>query len=173
MPEKLKPSTLTFGPSEEAIRELLNKPAIPKMSYPSILDEGIPQVQHAPMFRKNAFPLVVGKPETARLVESLLNIAPELRGTFRKIQVGPSEDVMPQLINSGFNADEFPITNLLGTTNLKTRNISLNPRLEDEKSNQFMIETLLHELTHAGGYGETYAYPMQENAPKQLIRNQR
>ena len=80
----------------------------------------------------------------------LHRVVPELRGRGNKVQVGPNTGVLNVLEKSGFGPEEYPTTNLLGLMDVNTNDISLNPRLLDEKPH-WLDATTAHEMGHTVG----------------------
>lgn len=110
-------------------------------------------VPHPPQFQPA--PQVVGT-DVARALDQLMHIAPALQGRINRVQYGPTLD-MQDAINGDYKSDDLPRLSVLGLTNTKTGNISLNPRIDptlyglDDPEYRFM-PTLAHEATHAAGY---------------------
>lgn len=120
----------------------------PHMVY---MGEDLPPVSRAPMFRPQTE--VVGGPEFARTVDTLLTQVPEMRGRSPQIVHGPTDSVFDLLRHSGFDDNDYPRTSLNGLMEIGSKRISLNPRLKpmgDQKA--FNLEgTLAHELGHTVG----------------------
>lgn len=167
-----------FSEVEQRLRELWNNqlnttpgPTLPVgMNDPegSTTIRMPPRPAHAPGFQKD--PFAVGSTELARMLRQLLGIAPELRERVNQVQQGPTSDVGNELARiyplqfpePRLTPDQFGTLNLLGLTNMKTGNISLNPTLglpghEDPQ------DVLAHELTHAAGY-QSHEGGMQDEA---------
>jgi hypothetical protein len=162
-----KPPTPIEAGEEDELRSYFK----PKPVKLGLGPDQLPDVPPAPQFRKNAFPLVIGRPGEARLVEKLLNIIPEARGSTPSILFGPGEGASDFLADSGFGPEDFEKTNLLGTTHNKTRAININPRLRHEDPS-FMLETLTHELKHAHDRPpHKQAYEAGYKYPKRLLKD--
>lgn len=121
------------------------------------MGEDLPPVSRAPMYRPQSE--VIGGQEFANGVDQFLTAIPELRGRAPKIQHGPNEDAVQLLDQSGYSPGGYGFTNLLGTTNRRSREVSINPRLTPEirqgtaavpAENDF-YPTLGHELGHVVG----------------------
>lgn len=135
-----KPPQPDFSnPQIQRLRELLNYPLVTlKGNVETVKTPAGPvRVPKAPGGMADP---TINNPELARMHEFLMKIAPNLRGTVKDVRLGPNKDV------------DYLLTNLLGTTNIGTRNISINPSTFDAPSFT-PLEVLTHELTHAAGYG--------------------
>ena len=113
-----------------------------------------------PLLSHNTAPSteVVGPPDLAQDVHTLLSIAPMLRGLVPKVINGPDATVFDLLRQSGFSDDNYDQTNLLGTFNPESSNISMNPRLSQVMAKTGTdggerFATLAHEFGHAAGQG--------------------
>lgn len=107
--------------------------------------DDLPPVVRAPMYRPQT--QVLGGPEFANQVEDFFNKFPDMRGRAPKIQHGPSSDVFKILRASGFGDNDYSKVNLLGTTNSRTKNVTINPRLNPQTSFDFP-SVLAHEMGH-------------------------
>lgn len=108
---------------------------------------------------------VIGSPSLARDVETLMSIAPILRGSVKSVTSGPTGSVMRSIANSedlNQDASNFERSNLLGQMDRQTREVAINPRLSwfenfdtpasflpEDPSERFA--TLAHEFGHAAG----------------------
>ena len=166
-------------PRLAALRELLNvRPKVEEYGgnetiYPK-LPTGLPPVAKPPMFRP--YPKVTGSPQLARDLDSLLRVAPELQGQLKAVDVmGPH--FFQMISELGDNPSELLkapwATNLAGTTNVKVKEIGMNPILmpitradihdplsmdEPARSETYeQLPVLAHELAHVAGHMEAKA----------------
>ena len=151
-----KQQAARFNQEEQDLRDLLNV----QNNDMTLSDRNLPNVpRNAPQFRQQ--PTVYGK-RLAKELEEFFRIAPELRGRVKALMSGPMEPAAKKLAQSGFDADDFSITNLLGITGISGPHkgkIALNPRLklfQGDEGSATEAQVLAHELTHAAGYGEGY-----------------
>lgn len=147
----------------ELLRELLNRrpdTGVPGWSaYPDPLNAapaGLPQVPPPPMFR-NATE-VIGGPKLQQSVESLLRVAPELRGKINRVQAAPTSSSMRRAMRSDIDVSDLPFSNLLGQWDPDNKSIYINPRITgDVQYGGFYedpLESIIaHEFGHAAGYG--------------------
>lgn len=137
-------------------------------------------VPHPPQFQP--YPEVVGSSELARAVKSFIDLAPALQGRIGKVQVGPTADMVRRLDKSNamvgssrkWHPEDLSQTGLLGVTNMRTGNVSLNPRLtvNEPNDNHYDIrDVLAHELTHVAGYGDETRPDEAGNILEQLRRS--
>lgn len=142
----------------------MQKSELPNQVRVQVPGAGAISIPRPPQFQPP--PEAVGA-DASRAVQQLLTIAPSLQGFIRRVQVGPTEDVM-KLINRNRNGtrqifvegkrpwdpSEFKSLNLMGLTNLRTGDISLNPRTRNEPLAEWNLPSVLtHEAAHAAGYG--------------------
>lgn len=181
MAEKLKPRLLgvkakpnIIGPDEQVLRDLLNKQDDTTPLNLNLFSDTLPEVKHAPPFRQE--PLVIGQPKTAKTVDEILKIAPELRGKSKRILIGPDESAIRILQQEGRSPYSYGNTFLDGTHNRYTGNISVAPNQQDNPDNSEMVNTLVHELSHTRGYDDnsptdnpSSAYYVANKAPKSLM----
>lgn len=160
----------SFGPTEQALRDALNiRNRFGFRRNPiTFSNPDIPPVERPGQFRP--YPLVIGQPDVARSVDQILQIAPQLQGEIKQIQVGPTKDVVDQLARSNLSPYTYDRSNLLGTTDMMNGNVSINPRLTGPYGNQGLLaKTLVHELSHTKGYGEDDAYKIDDDTPSSLM----
>lgn len=150
---------------EPTPRQKMSLPNVEAMNLPGP-DGDLPViVPHPPQFQPA--PQVVGQ-DLGRSVNDALKIAPSLQGRVGHVQYGTTPDVMNDIDESNklvmkrgdgriFDPiSDFPNTNLLGLTNMRTGNISLSPRLDQhlyrDEFTASPTKVLGHEMTHAAGY---------------------
>jgi hypothetical protein len=136
---------------------------------------------------------VVGSPELGKAVEKLFTLVPALRGLAPSVIANPTTDSFGEIDRSNRKTikdlngtifdpyTDFPRLNLLGITNTKTKNITINPRLDSDELTRAIVgdrpyerrlellDTLGHEFSHVAGYDEDKAYPLGDryiNKPK-------
>ena len=166
-------------PRLAALRELLNvRPKVEEYGgnediFPK-LPTGLPPVAKPPIFRP--YPKVVGSPQLARDLDSLLKVAPELQGQLKSVDVmGPHffQMIADRGNNLATQLNSPWATNLGGVTNRETKEVEMNPILMpithtnihdplsiDEPAGSETYEqlpTLAHELAHAAGHMEVKA----------------
>jgi len=124
----------------------------------------LPFVSHEPSFRQE--PLVIGQPRVAKMTDKILKAAPELRGKAKRILMGPSNGIIERLAEEDYPLRKFETSNLLGITEGK-KDIGINPRLYKEDED-FLWETLGHELAHTSGSGHPEAYTIGEQTAETL-----
>lgn len=93
----------------------------------------------------------------------LQRIVPNLRGRSPSIQYGPSAGTTSELLKAGFGPQDYGIVNKLGSTNLATKKIDLNPSIsggprqggfrdmDGPTIRGYNDSTVAHELGHAVG----------------------
>lgn len=153
-----KPTRLTAD--EAALREQLNRPpewspATAHLFHPAsrAFGEELPRVPHAPAFRPE--PLVVGQ-HLQRPVESLLRLAPELRGQVSSVVAGPTRGSMSAMVEDGLRPDQFEGTTLGGITDRRASHrgqVGINPSSRGAE----LDDTLGHEFRHVVGGDEDEA----------------
>lgn len=99
-------------------------------------------------------PLVMG-PDLDYTFEALTKLFPTLKNASSELVNGPTSGSMLAAVASGLNPEDFAGTTLDGVTNLKTKEIGINP---DRATN---AGVLLHELSHAKGYDELDAQTLE------------
>lgn len=110
-------------------------------------------------FRPDPF---VNNPDVQALLHKILTAAPEIAPRLRNVQVGPTRDILSELPDT-IAPDQFQDTNLLGVTNMKTKDVTLNPRLVRKIPQGISLDnTLAHELAHVAGKEDDWAYPIGE-----------
>lgn len=108
---------------------------------------------------------VMGSPQLARLVWSIMNQEPSLRSKVSRVQTGPTPALVDFIGDSKIPPEKFARTNVLGLYDLDAHDIWINPDmpvgghkpgLESLRGNprEDMIATLVHELEHARGGDE-------------------
>lgn len=99
---------------------------------------------HAPPFRADA---VVPNPEVARLLRQLELLAPEIKGTVDRVDVGPTTSSMMH---------ETPIDSYSTIDGIQKRKaIGLSPDLLEDPRR--LLSVLTHEVGHARGMNESEA----------------
>ena len=109
-------------------------------------------------------PAVVGSPFMARTAKRLLDIDPMVKQKVKRVVAGPVNGVIQDLFRAQIDPAKYEYTNLLGMFDRRNGDVSVNPRLsqygtiqpETDMRHQ-LLETLVHELSHAAGHGESGA----------------
>ena len=112
-----------------------------------------PSVAHPSMFQPDA-PVPTSDPKLATLVYRLLNLDPEVKANVSRVNFGPTAGTMRELIASDNDPSATWRSTLEGKYFPHTREIALNPSKTHGRS---LLETIAHEILHAGGYGESGA----------------
>ena len=107
-------------------------------------------------------PIIGGTPTIEKMVRQAFLEFPALNGQVSKVIVGPDVGMADLLTKSKFGLDEYDLTNIYGTQDKNTREISLNPRLREDAIDVFapankkfdVDNIIIHELAHAMGWGE-------------------
>jgi hypothetical protein len=134
--------------------------ARPRSPYPPLSESDL-LFSDAPYNQNTAQPTeVIGAPGLAQQVETLLTIAPTLRGLVDTVRSGPNEATFERLRGSGFGDDEYAQTNLFGNyvkkqPGFNRTEITINPRLtkfyDQGRTDDERFATLAHEFGHAAG----------------------
>lgn len=105
-------------------------------------------------FRPDPF---VNNPHAQAVLHEALRVAPSIGSRLTgRIQVGPDSESTDALAEMGKGPEWYAYTPLLGTHNQTTHDISISPATAG--SNDDIAGTMMHEFTHAAGYGEDEAY---------------
>lgn len=107
---------------------------------------GMVAVPRPPLFTQ---PPVINDPLVGRYFRQAETIQPALRQGVTQVLVGPNADVAKLIAHDlpGWGPERYAQTNLQGLTNPKLGTISLNPA----QSDQDLLATMAHELTHISG----------------------
>lgn len=111
--------------------------------------------------------------ETSSIIEKFLTNNPNLRGIASSISKSATPDSVDvinssnDMVKANMNGrwfdpyNDFPLTNVRGLTNQKTKAVTLNPNL-DKFTNKYqaLLDTIAHEYAHVAGYGDKDAYPL-------------
>jgi hypothetical protein len=137
------------GPEDDAMSEIasmLNEIASRHRAYSQIgaIDEP-PSPPHPGIFQADK--PITGDPEFARTAERMMDLSPYVKEGVKSIMVGPTNTVIRDLERSGFEPQEFGLTNLAGQTAVSGPHkgeIAINPEraLANQKG------TMVHEFTH-------------------------
>lgn len=159
------PSPYRLPPSVAGLASALWHPA----SNPSQGDGSLPPSPPPPQtFQPEPF---VNNPYGQSVLHEALRTVPAIGSHLTgRIQVGPDQESTDALSESGLRPDEYGESTLLGTHNRRTHDISISPATAT--SNDEIAGTLMHELTHAAGYGEDEAYQVG-NATRSADRSGR
>lgn len=155
------PDKLNLGPFNEMLerpdtkRQLMRGQAFDEMQTRNEGDQTMVLPPRPYPFKPEPF---VNNPLAQQLLHRMLNKAPAIGSSLRRVTVGPTDDIVDRLAPTQFNVNDFPQTNLGGTTNTLTNNVSLNPRLVQGPDRNLLLDTLAHELTHVAGHDDDVAY---------------
>lgn len=176
MPQRLDAATKDLVTTEQrhraATRDALNvEPRVemnPELFFPRRMFDGdlLPPVPIPPQFRRE--PMAVGT-QMGRAIDSLLKIAPQLRGQLPAITPGPTAASMREMVRSDMAPDRFEGTTLMGVTDKSDAHyneIGINPSLLRPSSpTRDLEQTLVHEAKHVVGGGEGAAEAAEATTP--------
>jgi hypothetical protein len=137
-------------------------------------DDYLPLPPHPYPFKQEPF---VNNPLVGQMLHRIIRKVPAAANSVGRVTVGPdintvdrmmppdeSQMTMSQKLNKIMGNQITPLdydkSNLYGTTNTNTGDISINPALTKGAGRDLLLQTLSHELTHAAGFGDQTAYPI-------------
>ena len=144
--------------TKEAIAGLLNRRPMTgpwRSDDPlNIAPKDLPNVPVAPLFRQGTE--VIGNARLQQAVESLFQLAPELRGRINRVQAAPTESAIDSAYESKLKPSMLPDTNMLGEWDYNRKSIYLNPSFGTNAGGYALAHplesTLAHEFGHAANY---------------------
>jgi hypothetical protein len=120
-------------------------------------------------------PLISGTPEFSRWAKQLLDLDSQTKDGITGIHMKPNRAIDAVLGEAAFSVEDWPRTGLLGVYDRINHDIAVNPRLAkpNEREDpayvrQLMLDTLVHELSHAAGHDEETADKIGNEAAKHL-----
>lgn len=111
----------------------------------------LPNVPRPSMFQRD--PLVVGSPANATMAKNILDLDPKTKSNVSSVTFGPTKGSMDEMVRSNINPGHFEGTSLLGVYGLDNHAIGVQPGMSQKEN----LDTLIHEIAHAAGYGESGA----------------
>lgn len=124
----------------------------PVVSFPRP-PEGFPDIPPPGPRHFARTPTVMGSPLLHRLVEMVLREAPELRNTVRSVSETPGKTGFDMIEKSGFQPQEYPKLNLLGTYDRDPAHVYISP-INEQFDPELAAATVGHEFGHAAGMSD-------------------
>ena len=114
-----------------------------------------PEVPPPSMFQPDV-PVAASDPELAKMVYRLLNLDPVVKQRVSRVNFGQTRDTIPDLMRIGGDpTDDWRdvLEGMYGDIS-GSHEIAIDPRKTPSRD---LLETIAHEILHAGGYGEAGA----------------